>query len=118
MARSRARKTRSRSRTRKTRTSRRKTRARVTRVRVTRVPKQDNVDVEFYFQVWYTSRPTLIATYRTDGAVLKLDDDDDWLYYGHVFANNEASVKRWLKSLGNVKRYSGTTTNMLEVSRW
>ena len=65
---------------------------------------------------WYTNKPRVNNKLQTTSANVKLDDDDEWNFTGYAKANTKEQVQSWLRSLGTIKKYSGTNTQRLEVS--
>ena len=71
---------------------------------------------QYTIMVWYASKPSINRKLQTSRSSLKLDDDDEWNYIADVKAHSKAEVKSWLRSLGRVKKYTGTSTERMEVS--
>jgi outer membrane scaffolding protein for murein synthesis (MipA/OmpV family) len=70
----------------------------------------------FSFMAWYTNKPKINNRIQTSNSRVKLDDDDEWIFTGDAKANTKEQVQTWLRSLGTIKKYSGTNTQRLEVS--
>ena len=70
----------------------------------------------FSFMAWYTNKPKVNNKIQTSNSSVKLDDDDEWIFTGDAKANTKEQVQSWLRSLGTIKKYSGTNTQRLEVS--
>lgn len=70
----------------------------------------------FHFMAWYKNKPRVNNRIQTESANVKLDDDDEWNFTGYAKANTKEQVQSWLRSLGTIKKYSGTNTQRLEVS--
>jgi hypothetical protein len=70
----------------------------------------------FSFMAWYTNKPKVNNRIQTSNSSVKLDDDDEWIFTGNAKANTKEQVQTWLRSLGTIKKYSGTNTQRLEVS--
>ena len=70
---------------------------------------------EYSFQAWYKQKPKINQKFKTIQSKLRLDDDDEWFFDGFIYATTVPEVKKWLKSLGTIKRYSGTNKDRLEV---
>jgi hypothetical protein len=71
---------------------------------------------EYSFQAWYKQKPKINKKFKTLQTKLRLDDDDEWLFDGFIYATTIPEVKKWLKSLGTIKRYSESNKERLEVS--
>ena len=65
---------------------------------------------------WYKNKPKVNNRIQTESANVKLDDDDEWNFTGYAKANTKEQVQSWLRSLGTIKKYSGTNTQRLEVA--
>jgi len=70
----------------------------------------------FSFMAWYTNKPKVNNRIQISNSSVKLDDDDEWIFTGDAKANTKEQVQSWLRSLGTIKKYSGTNTQRLEVS--
>lgn len=71
---------------------------------------------EFHFQAFYINKPTPTARFKTLNAKVRKDEDDDWVYSGFAYANTKYEIESWLKTLGTVKKYSGSNEYMMDVS--
>jgi len=70
---------------------------------------------EYVFSVWYVNKPKVNKKFTVKNAEVKLDDDNEWLFTGFIQAESKETAKAWLRSLGTVKRYSGSNGERLEI---
>ncbi len=70
---------------------------------------------EYVFSVWYVNKPKVNKKFTVKNAEVKLDDDNEWLFTGFIQAESKETAKAWLRSLGSVKRYSGSNEERLEI---
>ncbi len=70
---------------------------------------------EYVFSVWYVNKPKVNKNFTVTYPEVKLDDDNEWLFRGFIEADSKEAAKSWLRSLGSVKRYSGTNQERLEI---
>ncbi len=70
---------------------------------------------EYLFSVWYVNKPKVNNKLTVINPTVKLDDDNEWVFSGFVKANSKEEAKAWLRTLGSVKNYSGTSQERLEI---
>jgi hypothetical protein len=70
---------------------------------------------EYVFSVWYVNKPNVNNKFTVKEAKVKLDDDNEWLFTGFIEAESKEKAKSWLRSLGSVKKYSGTSQERIEI---
>ena len=70
---------------------------------------------EYLFSVWYVNKPKVNNKLTVINTTVKLDDDNEWVFSGFVKANSKEEAKAWLRSLGSVKNYSGTSQERIEI---
>ena len=70
---------------------------------------------EYLFSVWYVNKPKVNNKLTVINPTVKLDDDNEWVFSGSVKANSKEEAKAWLRSLGPVKNYSGTSQERIEI---
>ena len=70
---------------------------------------------EYLFSVWYVNKPKVNNKLTVINPTVKLDDDNEWVFSGSVKANSKEEAKAWLRSLGSVKNYSGTSQERIEI---
>jgi hypothetical protein len=70
---------------------------------------------EYVFSVWYDNKPKVNKKFTVTYPEVKLDDYNEWLFRGFIEADSKEAAKSWLRSLGSVKRYSGTNQERLEI---
>ena len=71
---------------------------------------------EYSFAVWYFNKPKVNNKLTVINPIVKLDDDDEWVFSGFVKANSIEEAKAWLRSLGSIKNYSGTSEERLDIT--
>ncbi len=71
---------------------------------------------EYSFAVWYFNKPKVNNKLTVINPIVKLDDDDEWVFSGFVKANSIEEAKAWLRSLGSIKNYSGTSEEALDIT--
>ena len=71
---------------------------------------------EYSFAVWYFNKPKVNNKLTVINPIVKLDDDDEWVFSGFVKANSKEEAKAWLRTLGSVKNYSGTSQEALDIT--
>jgi hypothetical protein len=71
---------------------------------------------EYSFAVWYFNKPKVNNKLTVINPIVKLDDDDEWVFSGFVKANSIEEAKAWLRSLGSIKNYSGTSQERLDIT--
>ena len=70
---------------------------------------------EYLFSVWYVNKPKVNNKLTVINPTVKLDDDNEWVFSGFVKANSKEEAKAWLRTLGSVKNYSGTSQERIEI---
>ena len=70
---------------------------------------------EYSFAVWYVNKPKVNNKLTVINPTVKLDDDNEWVFSGFVKANSKEEAKAWLRTLGSVKNYSGTSQERIEI---
>ncbi len=71
---------------------------------------------EYLFAVWYFNKPKVNNKLTVINPIVKLDDDDEWVFSGTIIGNSIEEVKAWLRSLGSIKKYTGTSEERIDIS--
>jgi hypothetical protein len=71
---------------------------------------------EYLFSVWYVNKPKVNNKLTVINPTVKLDDDNEWIFSGFVKANSLEEAKTWLRSLGSIKKYTGTSEERLDIT--
>ena len=71
---------------------------------------------EYLFSVWYVNKPKVNNKLTVINPTVKLDDDNEWVFSGFVKANSLEEAKTWLRSLGSIKKYTGTSEERLDIT--